>query len=498
MVWDKMLESEKVRLAADAVTTHALHKEYRHTVESLVTRLRLSNTALQLHDLQRELLLTIQRVEEEQQKRELGVDRVKVLRKEVIGRGKKAGKPKKYALWELAQEEKRHNLEVEVFKQVRRELRSVGDGLLWKAVGYDRGYMTAVADAPGEGNRHLSEPNGLQEEIGAVERLFRTGAGLAILHDLTNVGRIGDLTLVSPNKPPHALEVKRSQQRSSRIDRQRERIQEMRQFVRGLPVQSKDGYTKRLRFIDAPLHHHLEAYAEVLFEAGTKGVGAAMINDYTGVVAHYTLHTRWDFIEETKDPSQRERLYGELFDVTWKPMLDKLFRGGTSIIRWDSMEKEFSLLENRTSGAPFSIYPFQPELSAALICGYMRLFVFYNIDALAQRFREAGFEVSIDQEKVGTSQVFSHIRLFRPKLMRTGEWGGVAFRLTKPLMQQVMGEGMAFETLLDGVIKPVFRGPVEEHGATALAYKGESRVWDNLYSSSYMQPGIEVVRQNEF
>ena len=129
------------------------------------------------------MLSTIQRVEDEQQKRELSVDEVKALRKEAIRRGKRAGKPKKYDLWELAQEEKKHNLEVEVFRQVRRELRSVGDGLLWKTVSYNRGYMTAVADTPGEGNRHLSEPDGLQEEIGTVERLFRASANrLATFH----------------------------------------------------------------------------------------------------------------------------------------------------------------------------------------------------------------------------------------------------------------------------------------------------------------------------
>lgn len=501
MTWDKITLSNKVLEAADEIVTHPLHKQHHHEVESLVAQLRLSNTLGQLYVMQRSLLSAVQRVEDMQQQCEEGIDSIKTLRKEVVDRGNKVGSPHKAKLWELRQQETECSREVEVYKQVRRELRSVGDGLLWKAVGYNRGYIIGVSDAPGEGNRHLSDSEGLEVELSFLEKYFKTRTGLAILHDLTNIGRIGDLTLVSSNHKyqPQALEVKRSNpQLNQRANRQQKRMQEMRQFVQGLPVTLEDGHTKLLRVIDAPLQHHLEKYADVLFEAGIKGVAGALIEDYLGIVAFYTLHTRWGFLDEVKDKGAREQLEQELFREVLRPILEMSSSKNSFMGHWDSMEKEFSLLDNRTSGAPFSIYPFHPEIAAALICGYMRFYVFFDLNALTRRFQDEGFQVRIEHEPVGEEQVFSHIRLSRPKLFRDGTWGEMSFSLNKPLMQQVFGEGMTFKTLVNDVVKPSFRGQVKEHSATALAYAHEGDTWGKMYIDPYMRPGTKITGRIEF
>lgn len=490
MSWDKFTLSKKVVEAADEILTHPIHKQYYDEVHSLLTQLRLSNSFEQLYALQKRLLSTIQHVEETQQERENQIANIKTLRKEAVARGKKAGSPNKATLWELRQQETECSREVEVYKQVRRELRSVGDGLLWKAVGYNRGYTQGVSDAPGEGNKHLSEPEGLESELSIVDRYFQTGAGLAILHDLTNIGRIGDLTLVPPDpqQQPQAIEVKRSSsQRNQRGNRQQTRRLEMRQFVQGLPVASEDGYVKLLRVIDAPFEHHLEKYGEVLFEAGKIGGAGALVEDYLGIVAFYSLHTRWDFLNEVEDKNTREQSYIEVVQNIHEPIQGMLYDQDSIIHRWESMEKEFTLLENRTSGAPFSIYPFHPQINAALMCGYMRFFVYLDLNALTRRFYNEGFQVDIEYEPVGREQVFSYIRLSRPRLSRK-----LSFTLSKPLMQQVFGEGMTFESLVHDVVRPSLRGRVKEYIATDLAYTNEAIIWDKAYvPSPFMKPGTE-------
>lgn len=494
MTWDKITLSDKVVKAADEIKTHPLHKEYRREVESLVAQLRSSNTLGQLYMMQQRLLSAIQRAEDLQQQREDEIEGIKALRKEVVARGNKAGSPHKTRLWELRQQETQCSRDVEVYKQVRRELRSVGDGLLWKAVGYNRGYITGVSDAPGEGNRHLSDSEGLEAELNTVERCFQTETGLAILHDLTNIGRIGDLTLVSSNlnRQPQVLEVKRSSaQHNQRLSRQQERRQEMQQFVQGIPVASKDGYTKLLRVIDAPPEHHLEKYAEVLFEASSKGAAGVLIENYLGIVAFYTLHTRWDFLSEVEDEKVRSQLYKDMVQDVYEPIFGIVSNKNSLMATWDSMEKEFTLLENRTSGAPFSIYPFHPEIVAALICGYMRFFVYFDLNALARRFQDEGLQVNIEHELVGREQIFTLIRLSRPKTFKDGTRGEVSFTLEKPLMQQVLGEGMSFKSLVNNVVKPSFKGPVKEHSATALAYTNEGTIWDQMYLGPYMKLGTK-------
>ena len=495
MAWDKMTLSNKVLQATDDVVTHPIHEQYYREVHRLVVQLRLSNTFEQLYVVQKRLLSAIQHVEGMQQQLEDQITSIKVLQKDTVVRGNKAGSPRKVKLWELRKQETECSREVEVYKQVRRELRSVGDGLLWKAVGYSRGYITGVSDAPGEGNRHLSDSEGLEAELSFVENYFETGAGLAVLHDLTNIGRVGDLTLVSPDPKhqPQAIEVKRSgPQRNKRTNRQQDRLRQMQQFVQGLPVTSEDGHTKLLRVIDAPLEHHLKQYGEVLFEATTKGAAAACIEDYLGILAVNTLHPKWKFLHEIEDKETREQLSAAAFGDILEPIVGMYSGKDSVIMKWDSIEKEFSLLENRTSGAPFSIYPFHPQVSAALICGYTRLFVFCDLNALTRRFQNEGLQVDIESESVGTEQIFSHIRLSRPKLFRDGTWGRMSFGLSKSLMQQVLGEGMAFKTLVNDIVKPSFRGRVKEQSTTPLAFTNEAAIWDKSYiASSYMKPGTE-------
>lgn len=500
MTWDKITFSDKALKAADDILIHPIHKQYYREVQSLVAHLRLSKTPEQLYGMQKRLLSAIQRVEELQQQRENQISGINARRKDVVARGNKVGSPNKAQLWELERQKEKYSREVEIYKQIRRELRSVGDGLLWKAVGYNRGYITSVSDAPGEGNRHLSDSEGLEAELNLVEKHFKAKKSLAILHDLTNVGRVGDLTLIRPNleRSPQVLEVKRSRSHhNQRIHRQKERLQKARRFVQGLPVSSEDGRTKLLRVIDAPLEHHLKKYAEVLFEAGTKGAAGALVEDYLGIIAFYTLHTRWDFLYEIEDEKTHERLSDEVFRTLHKPIRGMFSNKDSLVSYWDSMEKEFTLMDNRTSGAPFSIYPFHPEMAAALICGYMRLFVYCNLSKLTRRFQNEGFQVNIEHESINSEQVFSRIQLSRPKVFRDRSQGELRFSLGKTLMQQVLGEGMGFRTLVDNVVKPGFKGQVEEYSPTDLAFTNEKTIWENIYVEFYMKPGVKTYKWTE-
>jgi hypothetical protein len=72
-------------------------------------------------------------------------------------------------------------------------LRSVGDGLAWRAVGYDRRAIRII----GRGHRvaWFSEGKGLDAELSALEDFWKQGA-VAVLNDMTNCLRHGDITVV--------------------------------------------------------------------------------------------------------------------------------------------------------------------------------------------------------------------------------------------------------------------------------------------------------------
>lgn len=471
----KLLD-KKQQQALDAINTHPLHHENLRLVEGLIADLRNGSTLEDLYLLQKKLFSAVQSAEQEQQKAEDVAESAQRLRREVVRRG--GGTPDKVKLWELQQEAKGHQLKAEVLKRIRRELRSVGDGLLWTAVGFDRGYILGIANAPGGGNLHLSDERGLAAELDEVERLWRSGEALAMMHDLTNCARIGDLTLVRPGRIPQPKEVKRSQ---AIKPRQQGRLTDVQRFVRGVPVPLGQGTSSLLRSIEGPMRNHLDEYGRVLLEAGTKGAAGAMITSYLGMTAVNFLHSRWDLLRDADvDETLRERLFMEAWMPAFGPLhktilsKNKLIprsvpEDSVPIIEWDASEKQE--LEETLTGAPFPIYPFTPDVCAFLTCGYLKFSLYIDMDAFIKRLRWAGFDARAE---------FPYIWLSRPKFARSGSRRTVDARLGKDVMQQILGEGMSAETVA-AVAKQLFSAGVNEGTVARLRYFEDRVTWNRMH-----------------
>lgn len=87
-----------------------------------------------------------------------------------------------------------------VYERLYRQLRAVGDGLAWYALGYNRRAVLALSRnaSPGplvkRAGRGGDPTTGLAHELGAVQQLWTERGRFALLHDLTNCLRIGDIT----------------------------------------------------------------------------------------------------------------------------------------------------------------------------------------------------------------------------------------------------------------------------------------------------------------
>ena len=78
-----------------------------------------------------------------------------------------------------------------VSDRVCRQLRAVGDAVAWRVSGYDRRYIIALSSNASPGV--MAGKTGLPAELGAATELRKRGS-FALLHDLTNCLRIGDIT----------------------------------------------------------------------------------------------------------------------------------------------------------------------------------------------------------------------------------------------------------------------------------------------------------------
>ena len=94
-----------------------------------------------------------------------------------------------------------------VYDRICHQLRSVGDGLAWRASGYDRRYVIALSSNAATGT--MAGNSGLPRELGAAAGM-RAAGSFGLLHDLTNCLRIGDITEFRPDGSKLLYEIKSS------------------------------------------------------------------------------------------------------------------------------------------------------------------------------------------------------------------------------------------------------------------------------------------------
>lgn len=470
----------------DEITTHPLHRENLETVQGLIVALRESRTLRDLSSVQECLFEAIQNAENEQQRAEDLAQRCARSRDEVLRIKREHGSLDKVKLWELQQEEKNYNLRATVLKHVRLQLRSVGDGLLWKAVDYDRGYIGTLTAAPGSGNLHLADGEGLGQERRVIAQCHSKGI-LAVHHDLTACARVGDLTLVYPSGKKTTVEVKKTKASGSK---QELRLRRISQILSGAPVNPSGEPTQILRSIPGTPKHHLDKYCEILVEAGMKGHASKIINDYMGITAVNFLHSGWDTIHDAPMSDQRRaKLYKQVMQADLDALRGIIYKEDSTVGKWDSEERIY--VEEARSGAPWSIYPFTPDVCAFLTCGYLRFWVHFNQEAFFKRFKFAGFNAEVvGNETVkrdtptGNRQFFPVIKVSRTKLLKDGTYGSRFALLGRPNLQQVLFEGIHFDTLLESM-KPIFRGPLPSEGDSLvfnhLRYVEDASIWNSLY-----------------
>lgn len=470
---ERFVPVKKLRHLFDEVLPHPRHAANLEKVAALIRELQSSEDLAELRVLQQKLLQAISEAESEQreateEKRKL--DSAHVL---VVEEGRRSGSMDKTRLRELRRESDERRLQIDVLKRVRRQLRSVGDGLLWKAVGYNRGYVYAIWDGPGSGNAALSEPVGLDAELSVVERVWESEGSLAVMHDLTNCGRVGDLTIVPGEGTIKIAEVKAA---SSLDYKQVKRMQDMVAFLQGAPKMSEGGHEI---YASEPFNpsdelkeaglYRMEAYAHAVENAGEQGVGWATIGDHKGLLAVAPAHPRWDPVKAAEvSEKEREGLYEKAFEPAYEAFAAASVTAEDTVVYvWDASETQ----EDNLFGLPFSLFPIAPEMCAWLTCDYVKLNVFSNVTNLQRLFEDRGFVVTAqnhprDRNKL---QFFWNVLLSKPRPDEEGQ-RMAHVHLNKTLWQQVDGEALSIEAVLEAVEEEMKGNQVEGEGVVSLLF----------------------------
>lgn len=270
---------------------------------------------------------------------------------------------------------KEAELELAVSDRIVRQLRSVGDALAWRAFNFDRRmFLVLSQNAPVS---PMVNKHGLNYELGEVVQIWRSQKHFALLHDLTNTLRIGDLTQFTP-EGPRLIEVKSDA--SGPTAKQRERMQRAIDVINGSTKPFDEGRRSSLWSSSVQFRTHLKRFGEAISVADRDGISSVQITDQW-VVSCLSIGS--PALPETTDVAIRHS--NELKQKTFKKArMDQAEHHLRGVGVVDRVGKS-------GSSAPLGIYPFHPNVCARLLCDYLSFETVITWERLAASFIDEGF-----------------------------------------------------------------------------------------------------------
>jgi hypothetical protein len=340
--------------------SHPVQLRTAALIAELITELRTARAASDFYEFQRVLAAHVFEAQERQAEASRNVKRVRT--------GRPVPEPEAPS-WDLC---------LALWDRVVRQLRAVGDALAWRLFGFDRRYVLALSrnQPPGP----MVGKAGLESELGAVTEAWEQDGRFALLHDLTNSIRIADITIFE-DRHPTLVEIKRTPAGGSR---HRDQVRRAKRAVAvindGAPLPGPED--TELVVSEQTFKASLPALRRQLEQALDDGVACRSIGSQQ-VVTALAVTAKTDLpVEQLL--ARSEQLKHRAFDNAGLPSVDHHLRG----VRADSIGKDASL-------APFTIFPFDPNLVAALTTDLVSFEHVIGWDRVGQAFEAHGFVVEL-------------------------------------------------------------------------------------------------------
>ena len=357
--------------SAEAALMHPRHLAAQPVLAELITALRACANVKDGYEFQRELLARVLEVEADRNAFGRAVKRMRA------GKSPQPDAPEPRSGLDPADLET-WQVEYDLCERLARQYRCVGDALAWRVFGFQRRNIIALCQNAPPGV--MAGKQGLAAEVARVDQAYREDGQFAILHDLTNCLRIGDVTVFGNDGSVQTLEVKSDPGRHSPA--QRRRIKAARDAVlNGGPLPGTDPMA-RLHDLDISFNTHLDllrtgterAARDGMFTVKVPGARALLVTDMYGCSAQGW--TEEDFTQrlarKASAARRRGRIDGDSGQVISATSLDSVSRDPQRV--------------------PFAAYPLHPVACARLIGDLAVFTVQTSGPALADSLRAAGFD----------------------------------------------------------------------------------------------------------
>jgi hypothetical protein len=330
-------------------------------------------------------------------------------------------------------------------------IRSIGDGIAWRAFGHDRAALRALS---GKAVKQQVLEQGTINEIHQWSSTFDRGQGLAILNALTNWLAIGDVTVLKSDGSVEIVEVKSSDAGSSRVSRQKQKMREVTELLKnGKGVLDGENITI-MRFDIAP-ENDLSALFSLLEEAARCGWAGKRISNCCYIEA-FDFRTLGDFAKEENQVLERMKVE----TASW-------IENDDLVVDMHSLD----ILAFTPNCAPFSVFPFPERFCIDLLTGAKNYRSSLNLTEVGREFERQGWEVEKWPEDLLKEGAGKDTPFFR--LRKDGMHPEVPPADIMRLQMETLRPQVLIRTL-----EAIFRlGPGAVSPQGFVVYEGEKEMW---------------------
>jgi hypothetical protein len=337
-----------------------------------------------------------------------------------------------------------------LYRMYANAIRGIGDGIAWRAFGYDRAAIRLLGER--QTKQHVSS-EGTVQELREWSYHFDNGSGIAILNALTNCLAIADVTVVRHDGSIEIVEVKSSKTKSSRTVRQKQAMKEVVTLV-GTGAGQNEGRDVEIEVLRITPESYLNRVEELLQTAGEKGWAARRLSDWLYVEAFdFRTFTSEDEVKELTG-KMREAAIGE-----WEKRGD--FIHDTN---------RLDVIAYSPNSAPFSVFPFRARMCIDLLIGATFYVSFLNITAVEREFTQRGWTLEKD---------------FRTLMKEKSEESMLEVRkgpfhctVTPADFMRMQIETLRPKTLIDAIEAKYRQGPSDDTGYVLALFQNEHKMWN--------------------
>lgn len=339
------------------------------------------------------------------------------------------------------------------YRRLRYALRDIGDGIAWRLLESDRCALSQMAIRARK--PHINK-GGLEQELIELGDVINRTNEVAVLNDLTNILKKGDVTAKLADGSFEFVEVKSSNTKSSRLVRQKQDLEETISFLND--GEKKEGTELiRISILQVTPRSYLRNFERLLVRAETE----CLITEKIG--EHLLLHLT-DFLaaRDEIDPSisfgERDAIIGQ-----WQANSD--------------MVLEFNTIDRYThvqNFAPYSIFPIAHRLRVKLMTGALLVGTSLNASAVLRYLNRRGWAVVKGPEEFAKDFELDELTEVPFAALKKGP---LTVHLPLPILGRLAHEYLSIVTLgdiFDAILKI---GPTSADGIFP-GLSGEALQWD--------------------